>query len=423
MRAALAALPAERRRQLRIYAGAPEPGAGAGLVPLPAPPEPEAAPAGAPLLDLASNDYLGLSRHPAVLTAAAAELAASGLGAGASRLVSGTRPVHQVLEAALAKWLGRERVLLFPSGFQANLAAVTALADRHTLVLADRLIHHSLLVGVRASGAGLRRFAHNDPADLEHLLVAARRERPDARLLVLCESLYSMEGTRAPLPALSALCARHGAPLLVDEAHALGVLGPGGRGLAHGLPEVAIVCGTFGKAFGGGGAFLAADEPVGEWLLQRSGAFRYTTALAPPLAAGALAALDLLRQAPAAGSDLCRRAERWREALAAAGWPRPPGEGPILPLLVGSDGQALALQRQLEEAGLLTVAIRPPTVPEGAARLRLVLRRDLPGGSLARLLEALAGAADPADPADPGGTGGSLNGDGHRQPDDDDPER
>ncbi|MFM7361704.1 MAG: aminotransferase class I/II-fold pyridoxal phosphate-dependent enzyme [Cyanobium sp.] len=391
MRAALAALPAERQRQLRIYAGASEPGAGAGLVPLPAPPEPEAAPAGAPLLDLASNDYLGLSRHPAVLAAAAAELATSGLGAGASRLVSGTRPVHQVLEAALAKWLGRERVLLFPSGFQANLAAVTALADRHTLVLADRLIHHSLLVGVRASGAGLRRFAHNDPADLEHLLVAARRERPDARLLVLCESLYSMEGTHAPLPALSALCARHGAPLLVDEAHALGVLGPAGRGLAHGLPEVAIVCGTFGKAFGGGGAFLAADEPVGEWLLQSSGAFRYSTALAPPLAAGALAALHHLGTDPAgqARGALLARAARWREALAAAGWPRPPGDGPILPLIVGDDGRALALQARLEAAGLLTVAIRPPAVPAGSARLRLVLRQDLPSAILPRLLEAL----------------------------------
>jgi 8-amino-7-oxononanoate synthase len=375
---------------------------------------------GAPLLDLASNDYLGLSRDPAVLAAAAAELAASGLGAGASRLVCGTRPVHQELEAALADWLGRERVLLFPSGFQAILAAVTALADRHSLVLADRLIHHSLLVGVRASGARLRRFAHNDPAELERQLVAARLERPHTRLLVLCETLFSMEGTRAPLPELAALCAHHGAPLLVDEAHALGVLGPGGRGLAHGLAGVAIVCGTFGKAFGSGGAFLAADEPVGEWLLQSSGAFRYTTALAPPLAAGALAALERLRQDPGAGIDLCRRAERWRDALAAAGWPRPPGEGPILPLLVGGDGEALALQQRLEAAGLLTVAIRPPTVPEGTARLRLVLRRDLPGGTLARLLEALGARADRSGA---GGEDGSFNGDAPRQADDDDTER
>ncbi|MCX5969385.1 MAG: aminotransferase class I/II-fold pyridoxal phosphate-dependent enzyme [Cyanobacteria bacterium] len=342
-----------------------------------------------PLLDLASNDYLGLSRHPAVLAAAAAELAVSGLGAGASRLVCGTRPVHLQLETELAAWLGRERALLFPSGFQANLAAVCALADRHSLVLADRLIHHSLLAGVRCSGARLQRFAHNDPADLERRLLAARRQRPSGRLLVLCESLYSMEGTSPALATVAALCARHKAPLLVDEAHALGLLGAGGRGLAHGLAEVAIVSGTFGKAFGSGGAFLAGDGLVGEWLLQSSGAFRYSTALAPPLAAGALAALGQIQADPPMAAALLARAERWRRGLAAAGWPRPPGFGPILSLQVGEDEQALQLQQQLEMADLLSVAIRPPTVPAGTARLRLVLRQDLPSGSLARLLAAL----------------------------------
>jgi 8-amino-7-oxononanoate synthase len=380
-------MPEERRRSLRAYRSPSEAEAKAFLVPQSAP---------TPLLDLASNDYLGLSHHPAVRSAAAAELEASGLGAGASRLVCGTRPVHLALEAALANWLGRERVLLFPSGFQANLAAVSALADRHSLVIADRLIHHSLLAGVQGCGARLRRFAHNDLADLERRLASARRERPTGRLLVLCESLYSMEGTSPALADLAALCARHNAPLLVDEAHALGVLGPGGRGLAHGLPEVALVSGTFGKAFGSGGAFLAADEPVGEWLLQSSGAFRYTTALAPPLAAGALAALNLMREDPGAGARLRRRAERWRDALAAAGWPRPPGDGPILPLHVGDNQRALALQQKLEAAGLLTIAIRPPTVPEGTARLRLVLRRDLPAGTLARLLQALGDEIGPS---------------------------
>ena len=379
--AALAVLPASSRRGLRSL----EPVGTAQLQP------PAAGAPTRPLLDLASNDYLGLSRHPAVLAAAAAELASTGLGAGASRLVSGTRPVHLQLEAALASWLGRERVLLFPSGFQANLAAVAALADRHSLVLADRLIHHSLLAGVRACGARLRRFAHNDPADLERRLRAARQERPTGRLLVLCESLYSMEGTSPPLAAIADLCARHHAPLLVDEAHALGVIGAGGRGLAYGLKQVAIVSGTFGKAFGAGGAFLASDALVGDWLLQSSGAFRYTTALAPPLAAGALAALALLGDdlQAAARTALAARAERWRGALAAAGWPRPPGEGPILALLVGDDHRALALQRQLEQAGLLGIAIRPPTVPPGTARLRLVLRQDLPAGTLPRLLAAL----------------------------------
>jgi 8-amino-7-oxononanoate synthase len=352
-------------------------------------------PSPSPLLDLASNDYLGLSRDPAVLAAAAAELSVSGLGATASRLICGTRPVHLELEQALAAWLGRELVLLFPSGFQANLAAVCALADRHTLVLADRLIHHSLLAGVRASGARLKRFAHNDPTDLERLLLHEQRHNPQARLLVLCESLYSMEGSTPPLADLAALCARHGAPLLVDEAHALGVLGPGGRGLAHGIADVAIVSGTFGKAFGSGGAFLAGDALVGEWLLQSSGAFRYTTALAPPLAAGALAALGRIQADPAAAAALLERSGRWRDALEAAGWPRPPGEGPILSLLLGADAAALAAQQRLEAAGLLALAIRPPTVPEGTARLRLVLRSGLPAGTLEKLLEALGPAPLP----------------------------
>ena len=380
LRNQLEELPSARRRLLRSL----EPAASAQLQPLSA-----AGKAAAPLLDLASNDYLGFSRHPAVLAAAAAELAVSGLGAGASRLVSGTRPVHLQLEAALAAWLGRERALLFPSGFQANLAAVSALADRHSLVLADRLIHHSLLAGVRGSGARLQRFAHNDPADLERRLLAARRQRPAGRVLVLCESLYSMEGSSPPLAAVAALCARHEAPLLVDEAHALGVIGSAGRGLAHGLAAVAIVSGTFGKAFGSGGAFLACDGLVAEWLLQSSGAFRYTTALAPPLAAGALAALGQIQSDPQAATALLQRAERWRQGLAAAGWPRPPGSGPILSVLIGGDDDALRRQRQLEAAGLLCVAIRPPTVPAGTARLRLVLRQDLPAGTLTRLLAAL----------------------------------
>ena len=383
LRRQLAAIPAQRRRGLRSFA----PAATAATLE-----QPTANGSSTPLLDLASNNYLGLSRHPKVVAAAQAAAASQGLGAGASRLVSGSRPVHGELEAALAAWLGREQVLLFPSGFQANLAAVGALADRHSLVLADRLIHHSLLTGVRASGARLQRFGHNDLAQLDSQLQAARRRAPEQRLLVLSESLFSMQGTSVDVTVLTALCAQHGAALLLDEAHALGVLGPGGRGLGHNQPEIALISGTFGKAFGGGGAFLAGDALVGDWLLQSSGAFRYTTALAPPLAAGALAALALIQAEPR-GEALLQRAARWRAGLEAAGWPRPPGSGPILPLLVGDDRQALELQQRLEAAGLLSVAIRPPTVPDGTARLRLVLRHDLPAGTLARLLTALGSPA------------------------------
>ena len=370
----LQALPAARRRSLRSLA-----------------PAGQAAFAGEerPLLDLASNDYLGLSRDPALQRAASAAIEAVGVGAGASRLISGTRPIHAELEQALGDWLGRERVLLYPSGFQANIAAVQALADRHTWVLADRLIHHSLLVGIQASGAKLRRFQHNDLADLEALLVRARRDAPQRRLLVLSESLFSMEGSSPDVAAMAALCASHGAALLLDEAHSLGVLGDGGRGLGYGIGEISLISGTFGKAFGSGGAFLAGNATVGDWLLQHSGPFRYSTALAPPLVAAAAAGLRAIQEREPERRALLERAERWRNALEAAGWPRPGGSGPILPLMVGDDQRALTLQAQLEQAGLLSVAIRPPTVPDGTARLRLVLRHDCPTGTLSRLIQAL----------------------------------
>ena len=370
----LQALPAARRRRLRSLA-----------------PAGQAAFAGEerPLLDLASNDYLGLSRDPALQRAASAAIEAVGVGAGASRLISGTRPIHAELEQALSDWLGRERVLLYPSGFQANIAAVQALADRHTWVLADRLIHHSLLVGIQASGAKLRRFQHNDLADLEALLVRARRDAPQRRLLVLSESLFSMEGSSPDVGALAEICASHGAALLLDEAHSLGVLGDGGRGLGYGIAQISLISGTFGKAFGSGGAFLAGNATVGDWLLQHSGPFRYSTALAPPLVAAAAAGLRAIQEREPERRALLERAERWRNALAEAGWPRPGGSGPILPLMVGDDQRALVLQAQLEQAGLLSVAIRPPTVPDGTARLRLVLRHDCPAGTLSRLIQAL----------------------------------
>jgi 8-amino-7-oxononanoate synthase len=370
----LEALPPARRRSLRSLEPAGQAAfAGEAL----------------PLLDLASNDYLGLSRDPALQQAATAAIEAVGVGAGASRLISGTRPVHAELEQALGHWLGRERVLLYPSGFQANIAAVQALADRHTWVIADRLIHHSLLVGIQATGAKLRRFQHNNLADLKDQLDRARRDAPQRRLLVLSESLFSMEGSSPDVTALAQLCRTHGAALLLDEAHSLGILGQGGRGLGYGIPEISLISGTFGKAFGSGGAFLAGNATVGDWLLQHSGPFRYSTALAPPLVAAAAAGLRAIQEREPERQALLARAERWRDALEAAGWPRPLGSGPILPLVVGGDRRALALQEQLEQAGLLSVAIRPPTVPAGTARLRLVLRHDCPPGTLSRLIKAL----------------------------------
>ena len=340
---------------------------------------------GQPLLDFSGNDYLGLAQagegsHGTGLAAA---------GAGASPLVTGLRPVHQQLRQALCAWLGRERVFLFPSGFQANVSLLAAVADRRCLVLADRLCHHSLLLGVRAGGAALQRFAHNHLGDLERRLAMARQQHPERRLVVVSESLFSMEGTSPDVAGLAGLCSRFGALLVLDEAHALGVLGPLGRGLGWGQSRVHAVVGTFGKALGSGGAMVAVDGVLGDYLLQFCGGYRYSTALAPALAATTLANLQRLPGLEPERQALLARAKQLRQRLVAMGYPRPPGHGPVVPILVGDEGVAMGLQRRLEDAGLLVAAIRPPTVPQGTARLRVVLRHGQPSQAVETLVQTL----------------------------------
>ena len=342
------------------------------------------------LIDLASNDYLDLARHPLLIEAARQTLETDGVGSGGSRFITGSRTIHQKLETKIAKWLDREIVLLYPSGFQANLAAVLALTDRHTPVICDRLIHHSLLVGVKASGAKLIRFKHNNLSELDRLLKKSRQINPQNQPLVITESLFSMEGTTAPIKEISKLCIKYDSKLLIDEAHALGIMGPEGRGEAFGLKEaISIISGTFGKAFGSGGAFLATDKTTGENLIQNCGAFRYTTALAPPLCASALAALNLIESNPAWGRELKEKSIAIRDRLSQIGWQRPVGEGPIISLILGSDELAIDFQKRLEAQHLLTVAIRPPTVPEGKSRLRLIIRRNTPIQAFERLIKVL----------------------------------
>ena len=342
------------------------------------------------LIDLASNDYLDLARHPLLIEAARHTLETDGVGSGGSRFITGSRNIHQKLEIKLAQWLDREIVLIYPSGFQANLAAVLALSDRHTPVICDRLIHHSLLVGVKASGAKLFRFKHNNLSELEKLLKKSRQNNLRKQPLVITESLFSMEGTTAPIKEISKLCIEYDSKLLIDEAHAFGVMGSAGRGESFELKEpISIISGTFGKAFGSGGAFLATDKITGKNLIQNCGAFRYTTALAPPLCASALAALNLIKSNPNWGSELKEKSKALRDRLSQVGWQRPAGEGPIISIILGSDRLAMDYQKRLEAQGLLTVAIRPPTVPEGKSRLRLVIRRNTPDQAFERLIEIL----------------------------------
>ncbi len=342
------------------------------------------------LIDLASNDYLGLSQNPELIEAAHSTMLSEGLGAGGSRLVTGSRPIHNKLEKELSEWLEVDKVLLFPSGFQANIAAVNILANRHTTVIADKLIHHSLLVGIKASGTRIKRFAHNNINDLEKLIKECIQVKPNYRPLVITESLFSMEGTCPNLKKIAALCRSYKAMLLVDEAHAIGVLGDKGRGMCFGISDpITMISGTFGKAFGSGGAFLATNHEIGEQIIQASGAFQYTTALAPPLAAGALAGLKLIKKNPHWMQTLQKDSLSWRTALLKEGWTTSKGIGPIIPLILGTDNESLSKQRQLEANGLLTIAIRPPTVPEGTSRLRIVIRKNLPTNTLKKFIHHL----------------------------------
>lgn len=326
---------------------------------------------GAELLSFSSNDYLGIAAHAAVIKAATDAAHRSGFGASASRLAGGTFSEHQALEAALALFLGTEAALLFPSGYQANLGVLTALAGPGDLIVADRSIHASLIDGCRLSRAKLALYRH---LDLERAASLLQTFGPRARRrFLVTESIFSMDGDVAPLPHLAALARQSEASLVVDEAHAVGVLGPSGRGLsaATGVqPDVLI--GTLGKALGASGAFVAGDHQLSAYLQNRARSFIFTTALPPPVAAAALAALAIASSSDGDGlrAHLAALVARLRLAL---GYPRPDPPSPILPILLGDNHHALAAAKHLENLGFLVPAIRPPTVRPGTARLRISL--------------------------------------------------
>jgi 8-amino-7-oxononanoate synthase len=326
---------------------------------------------GQTLINFSGNDYLGLSQHPQVIEAACSAAQDYGAGATASRLVCGTLPIHQALEAELASFVGREAALLFSSGYQANATLLPALLDRHSLVLADRLIHNSLLHGIRASGAKLVRYPHNDLERLEELLGQAAGQA--GRIAIVSETVFSMEGDRADVDQLAHLADRHGALLYLDEAHAFGVLGPQGSGLAATHPGVDVVVGTFGKACGSSGAFVAGSDVLREYLINVCPGLIYSTALPPAIVGAVRAALALLPQLEPERQHLQTLAHDLRQSVQHLGFETLGSSSQIVPLLVGSNEQALSLSAWLEQQGLLAIAIRPPTVPAGMARLRLAL--------------------------------------------------
>jgi len=333
--------------------------------------------AGRELLNFSSNDYLGLAGEPFLREAAKCAIDEFGVGTGASRLVSGTLPPHVRLEQKLAEFKGTEAALSFSSGYTAAVGALSALAGKHDVLIVDKLVHASLIDGARLSGATIRVFPHNDMERLEGHLEWSRHEYPDARVIVVTESIFSMDGDRARLAEIVELKEAHGALLLVDEAHAIGVIGFNGRGLAYKLglaDHVDIQMGTLSKALGVSGGYIAGKRALIDLLLNRARAFVYSTAPPPALAAAACAAVEFLLSA--AGEE--RRRKLWENLkLLAAGLP--PGltperlQSPIVPVVLGAAEHALAASKALFENGFFVPAIRYPTVPRGAARLRVTL--------------------------------------------------
>ena len=346
---------------------------------------------GRQLISFCSNDYLGLANHPRLVESLRDAALQYGVGSGASHLVVGHLSPHRALEDALAVHTGRERALLFSSGFLANLGVITTLVGQGDYLFQDKLNHASLIDGGRLSGARFRRFPHNDLETLRNYL--QRCDRSTARLVAV-DGVYSMDGDSAPLPQMAALCVGEGAWLMVDDAHGFGVLGERGAGSleACGLSpaDVPVLMGTLGKALGTAGAFVAGSHELVEALVQNARSYIYTTALPPALAAATLTALRLLEE------EGWRRA-RWRELVAffrrgaqQLELPVLASSTPIQPLLVGNSARAVAISDGLRQQGFLVTAIRPPTVPTGSARLRITVSAAHTEDQLEHLLTALS---------------------------------
>ena len=335
-----------------------------------------------------SNDYLGLAAHPELVAAAGRGAAEYGVGAGASHLILGHSEPHHAAEQGLARHVGLPRALLFSTGYMANIGAVTALVGRGDAIFADRLNHASLNDAALLSRATFRRYPHCDLGALARLLTGSGA----GRKLIASDAVFSMDGDLAPVPGLLALAQRHDAWLLLDDAHGFGVLGKDGAGaLAHfGIHSERIVyVGTLGKAAGVFGAFVAGTDEVVETLVQRARSYIYTTATPPMLACAVLRSLELMAEEQWRRTHLHRLVEGVRDGLARLRWRLAESQTAIQPLLVGENAQALAVSDQLAERGLLVPAIRPPTVPQGTARLRISLSAAHDEDDVGRLIDAL----------------------------------
>ncbi len=343
---------------------------------------------GQPLLAFCSNDYLGLAAHPAVAEAMVEGVRRWGVGGGASHLVVGHSAAHHQLEEALAEFTGRPRALLMSSGYMANMGAITALVGQGDTVLQDRLNHASLLDAGLLSGARFSRYLHNDAQSL-----AQRLGKATGNTLVVSDGVFSMDGDLAQLPQICATARRSGAWVMVDDAHGFGCLGTTGGGIVEhyslGLEDVPVLVGTLGKAFGTAGAFIAGSDELIETLIQFARPYIYTTSQPPAVAWATLASLRLLREESWRREHLARLIAQFRAGASALGLQLMDSPTPIQPLLIGDSARALQLSAGLRQRGILITAIRPPTVPQGTARLRVTLSAAHSEEDVGRLLEAL----------------------------------
>jgi glycine C-acetyltransferase/8-amino-7-oxononanoate synthase len=347
---------------------------------------------GRPVLLLCSNNYLGLADHPRVRQAAAEAAMRWGVGAGASRLISGNMKLHCSLEERLAEFKGYEAALLFGSGYLANTGAIAALARRGEVVFSDELNHASIVDGCRLARAETFVYRHGDTDHLAWALGKAGRHAS----LIVTDGVFSMDGDLAPLEELARLARRHDCRLMVDEAHATGAVGPGGRGsvAAAGMSgEVDVVIGTLGKALGGYGAYAAAGREVVEYLVNTARPFIFSTALPPPTVAAAIAALELLESHPHRVERLRANADVLRAALAEEGLPAGDSPSQIIPVMVGEAGPTMELCERALERGVFAQGIRPPTVPDGSSRLRLTVMATHRAAELRHAAKLLAKSA------------------------------
>lgn len=340
-------------------------------------------------LSFASNDYLGLANHPDVVAALQQGAATWGVGGGAAHLVTGHLLPHQQLEEALAHWTGRERALLFSSGYQANLAVISALLGSGDTLLHDRLNHASLLDAGRLSGARFSRYLHNDMDSLSTRLSRAR-----GNTLIATDGVFSMDGDLAPLPDICRLAQQQDAWVMVDDAHGLGVLGKTGAGSLElfnlSSQEVPVLMGTLGKALGTSGAFIAGSHELIEALIQFARPYIYSTSSSPALACATLESLRIVQKEHWRRQHLQQLIALFRQGAQTLGLQLMPSTTAIQPILIGDSAQAMRLAQQLQEHGLWITAIRPPTVPKGSARLRITLSAAHSTAHIERLLETLA---------------------------------